>query len=151
MADAIVHRGGPLNPIKGNLVISGHSSTILIPNSLSPRVSLVCSHRVRFLGSLSSLQGPMAPTKKTVLFPFISFSPFWSLVLISISRFAFCSYGMMIDLWCENDTKIAEEDDGEHQQQARSGDEERQVHSRIQDRPQIPQELERWLLFPISF
>ena len=49
----------------------------------------------------------------------------------------------MIDLWGENEMKIAEEDDGEHQQQARPGDEERQVHPRIQDRPQISQELQR--------
>ena len=49
----------------------------------------------------------------------------------------------MTDLLCEMKLKIAEEDDGEHQQQARPGDEERQVHPRIQDGPQIPQELQR--------
>jgi hypothetical protein len=35
----------------------------------------------------------------------------------------------------------AEEVHGQHQQQAAACDEERQVHARLQDRPQDPQEL----------
>ncbi|KAJ6804887.1 60S ribosomal protein L30 [Iris pallida] len=42
----------------------------------------------------------------------------------------------------------AEEDDGEHKQQAGARHEEREVHTRLQDGPQIPQELQRSNLYP---